>query len=53
MSRAVLGIVLLAISGCSPISDYKSEPTKYSDAPTMQAAEDATKTKFDESSFDK
>jgi uncharacterized protein YceK len=53
MNKIILGLVLLVVSGCSPVSEYKSEPTKYPNAPTMQAAEDASKTKFDESSFDK
>lgn len=53
MNKVILSVVLFTVSGCSPISDYKSEPTKYPDAPTMQAAEDAAKAKFDESSFDK
>ena len=42
MNKAILSLVLLTVSGCSPVSEYKSEPTKYPETPTMQAAEDAT-----------
>ena len=41
MNKIILGLVILVASGCSPVSEYKSEPTKYPETPTMQAAEDA------------
>ncbi len=42
MNRALLSLILLCMASCSPVSEYKSEPTKYPETPTMQAAEDAT-----------
>jgi hypothetical protein len=42
MNKVLLGLILLFVASCSPVSEYKSEPTKYPETPTMQAAEDAT-----------
>jgi hypothetical protein len=42
MNKMLLGLILLSVTSCSPISEYKSESTKYPETPTMQAAEDAT-----------
>ena len=42
MNRALLSLMLLSMASCSPVSEYKSEPTKYPETPTMQAAEDAS-----------
>jgi hypothetical protein len=52
-------LLLLAFAGmllmsCSPVSNNSRElPTKYPDSATMGAAEDASKTKFDENSFNR
>ena len=52
--RILLLIVAIAFTSCSPIKEEpRNYTTKYPDSATMGAAEDASRTNFDENSFNR
>jgi len=54
MRLFLLVVAGAVLTSCSPLPDNSRElPTRYPDSATMGAAEDASKTKFDENSFNK
>jgi hypothetical protein len=50
--RILLLVMAIALTSCSPIKEEpRNYATKYPDSATMGAAEDASKTNFNENSF--
>jgi len=53
MKLMVLVLMSAVLASCAPVTSSEQYKTKYSDAPTMQAAEDAGTKTFNEYSFDR
>jgi len=53
MRLTVLVLMGTVLASCAPVPSSEQYKTKYSDAPTMQAAQDASTKTFNEHSFDR
>ena len=57
MRKLMLIVPILFLIGCAPanhsLSSYPQEQKYNTEEPTLQSAEDAMKTKFDENSFNR
>ena len=53
MRLIVLVLMSTVLVSCAPVSSSEQHKSKYSDVPTMQAAEDASTKTFNEHSFDR